>query len=105
MKPANAMFMLRQYPDNLCMLYVCFSTFNHENVHEYPDTANTQMPFGNITCIHANKTMPFISVYDRPIHAHTLLPFLYVAAPRYALVLSHWGIPSEGMLQRLGGDC
>lgn len=24
MKPANAMFMLRQYPDNLCMLYVCF---------------------------------------------------------------------------------
>ena len=27
-----------------------------------------------------------------------------VAAPRYALVLSHWGIPSEGMLQRLGGS-
>ena len=62
------------------------------------------MPFGNITCIHANKTMPFISVYDRPIHAHTSLAFLYVAAPRYSLVLSHWGIPSEGMLQKLGGS-
>ena len=47
--------------------------------------------------------MPFVSAYDWPIHAYTLLSFLCLAPPRYALVLSHWGIPSEGMLQRLGG--